>query len=112
FGQTEDGSYRVRLQNPVLENGPTVEFQVTPPPGELDRVQMNEADLKQAADVAKGAYRPLEKADELFSLLPTGRKVVLQTDAPVSLWNTWPVLWLFAALLVVEWVVRKRLRMV
>ncbi|MGL5096402.1 MAG: VWA domain-containing protein, partial [Planctomycetia bacterium] len=112
FGQTEDGSYRVRLQNPVLENGPTVEFQVTPPPGELDRVQMNEADLKQAADVSKGAYRPLERADELFSLLPAGRKVVLQTDAPVSLWNTWPVLWLFAALLVVEWVVRKRLRMV
>ena len=38
--------------------------------------------------------------------------VPLDTDPPIPLWNTWPVLALFLLLLTVEWVFRKRKQMV
>jgi hypothetical protein len=111
FSQSEDGGYRVRLTSPLLESPPTIEFTVVPPPGELDRVQMNEPELRQVAQTTGGEYLPLGRAEELFDDLPPGRKVALHTDPPLALWNTWPVLSVFLGLLTLEWIVRKRNRM-
>ena len=44
--------------------------------------------------------------------LPKPSKVPLDTDPPIPLWNTWPVLGLFLALITLEWVLRKRKQMV
>ncbi|QDU60029.1 hypothetical protein Pan216_08660 [Planctomycetes bacterium Pan216] len=112
FARSEDGHYRIRLASPLIEgNAPSAEFVVVPPPGELDRVRMNETGLRQASEMTGGLYFPLPRAESLFDELPSGRRVVLQTDPPIPLWNTWPVLVLFGALLVLEWVLRKRARM-
>ena len=111
-GRTQDGHYRARLTNPLVEGtSPSTEFQVVPPPGELDRVQMNEDELRRVADMTGGAYFPLAEADKLFDHLPPGRKIAINTDPPISLWNTWPVLLLFFAMLLCEWLLRKRCRM-
>lgn len=102
------GRYQVRLISPKIEgNQSSAEFIVTPPPGELDRLRMDEAEMRQAAEVTRGEYRPLATADELWELLPEGRRVALRADPPIALWNTWPMLILFTALLALEWIVRK-----
>ncbi|MBX9654317.1 VWA domain-containing protein [bacterium] len=108
FNNTEDGTYRVRLTSPLIEGIEPLEFTVVPPPGELDRVQMNEPELKIAADVTGGKYHRINDARSLLSHLPAGRKVALHTDPPVELWNKWPVLILVVTLLGIEWILRKR----
>ena len=116
FNQARDGRYRVRLSDPVLTAGPdkaapATEFLVVAPPGEMDRLRMDEPELRQVAEATGGAFFPLSSADEILDLLPRGRRVALQTDPPLPLWNTWPVLLLFIGLLALEWIVRKRLSM-
>ncbi len=44
--------------------------------------------------------------------LPPPQKVPLDTDPPIPLWNTWPLLGLFLTTVTVEWVLRKRKQMV
>jgi uncharacterized membrane protein len=115
FTQTDDGEYRVRLAPTGGEPlNQTARFAVQPPPGELDNVQLNEEELRAAAKASGGRYFPLEEADQLFTegVLPFGRRVALNSEPPLALWRTWPALLLFAALLLVEWLVRKRLRLV
>jgi hypothetical protein len=112
--QAQEGEYEVRLlPPPVLEGGmPTNSFRVEPPAGEAERVQMNEAELIRAAEVSGGKfYTPLTAAG-LLKDLPKPQKVPLDTDPPIPLWNTWPVLALFLTLLAAEWVLRKRKQMV
>ena len=112
--QVVEGEYEVRLlPPPVLEGGlPTTRFSVDPPAGESERVEMNQAELARAAEVSGGKfYVPLD-AGSLIGDLPTPQQVPLDTDPPIALWNTWPVLLLFLTLLVAEWVLRKRAKMV
>lgn len=113
FAPSRDGAYRARLTSPVVEGTPLpVEFAILPPPGELDHVEMNEAELKQLAEATGGEYFRVADADGLWSRLPAGRRVALHTDPPIPLWNTWPVLATFIGLLLVEWVMRKLSSMV
>lgn len=113
FAQAQDGRYRARLSSPVIEEPPSpAEFSVKPPPGELDRVQMNEPELRQVAEFTGGRYYRLADANRIFSELPPGRRVALHTDPPFPLWNTPPALLLFVLLLCAEWVLRKRKSMV
>jgi uncharacterized membrane protein len=115
FTQTDDGEYRVRLAATGKETlNQTARFTVLPPPGELDNVQLNEEDLRAAAKATGGRYLPLDEADQVFvdGVLPFGRRVALNSEAPLALWRTWPTLLLFASLLLIEWLVRKRIRLV
>ncbi|HEX8203078.1 MAG TPA: vWA domain-containing protein [Isosphaeraceae bacterium] len=109
-----EGEYTVRLlPPPVLEGGmPTSTFRIEPPAGEAERVQLNEPELIRAAEVSGGKfYTPLTAA-ELLKDLPAPQKVPLDTDPPIPLWNTWPVLALFLTVLGADWVLRKRKQMV
>jgi hypothetical protein len=110
-GVTE-GSYRVSLVTPVVQGAaPNALFSVTAPPGEFRRIEMDQTVLRQAADKSGGKFYPLTAAAGLVRDIPPGRKIPLDTDPPIPLWNTWPLLALFSAVLVTEWVIRKRLRM-
>jgi hypothetical protein len=44
--------------------------------------------------------------------LPKPSTVPLDTDPPIPLWNTWPILTLFLLLITTEWVFRKSKQMV
>jgi hypothetical protein len=110
---SEDGRWQGRILAPVIAGGgPQAEYRVIPPPGELDRVQLAEADLKLLAEKTRGGYLPIQEGAGLFAKLPAGRPVAIQTDPPIQLWNTWPVLMLFVALLAAEWLIRKACQLV
>ncbi len=112
--QAVEGDYTVRLlPPPVLEgNLPSTTFRVDPPAGEMERVQMNEPELIRAASLSNGAFYTVADTSKLLGSLPKPQKVPLDTDPPIPLWNTWPVLALFLTILVAEWVLRKRKQMV
>lgn len=110
-----EGEYSVRLlPPPVLEGGlPTTTFRIDPPAGEFERVQMNESELVRIAKLTGGKFlTPGTPLDELTKALPAPQMVPLETDPPIALWNTWPTLGLFIALLAAEWILRKRKQMV
>ena len=91
---------------------PTAEFRVEPPADERDRVQLDRAELIRAASLSGGQYRSILDADALLDDLPPARKIPLDTDPPIPLWNDWRLLSLFLGLLTTEWVLRKRKQMV
>ncbi|WZO96483.1 VWA domain-containing protein [Isosphaeraceae bacterium EP7] len=112
--QASEGEYTVRLLPPPILEGavPTAGFRVDPPAGELERVPMNRAELIRTASTSGGKFYTPEAVDSLLSDLPKPQKVPLDTDPPIPLWNSWPVLALFLTVLTAEWALRKRNQMV
>ncbi len=112
--QAAEGDYEVRLLPPPVLEGPipTSTFRVDAPVNEFERIEMNGSELLRSAELTGGKfYTPLD-ADALLAHLPPPSPMPLDTDPPIPLWNTWPVLALFLALLTLEWVIRKRKQMV
>jgi hypothetical protein len=114
LSQAADGDYEVRLLPPPVLQGaaPTASFRVVAPAGELEHVEMNQAELRRAATLTGGRFYTPASVSKLLGDLPQAQKVPLDTDPPIPLWNTWPVLGLFLVLLTAEWVLRKRKQMV
>jgi len=112
--QAPEGEYEVRLLPPPALDGPaaTARFRVDPPAGELENTRMNQPELTRAAALTKGAFYTPATVGSLAADLPKPQKVPLDTDPPIPLWNTWPVLALFLALAASEWLLRKRKQMV
>ena len=68
-----------------------------PRPANLSEIEMNEPELIRAAEATGGKFYTPLTADKLLKDLPPPSKVPLDTDPPIPLWNTWPVLGLFLA---------------
>jgi len=101
------------LPPPILEGLiPTATFRVDAPAGEMERVQMNEPELIRASRTSAGKFYTPDATTTLLEDLPRSQKVPLDTDPPIPLWNTWPILVLFLTVLGAEWVLRKRKQMV
>ena len=138
--RTPEGEYRFTLKTPEVPGvPPNAEATVLPPKGELDRVRLNEPNLILAArlsrklptqfgrDLQSGdaddnqqraeepsspGYYSLDKADNLLDHLPNKPRVLLdQPVPPIPLWNHALMFALVFSLLVVEWVLRKRARL-
>jgi uncharacterized membrane protein len=113
--QAGEGEYQLRLlPPPALDpNRPvTADFRVDPPISEREHTEMNQAELIRAATASGGKFYTPLIADSLLKDLPKPSKVPLDTDPPIPLWNTWPVLAVFLTLITMEWVLRKRKQMV
>jgi hypothetical protein len=112
--QASEGEYTVRLLPPPVIEGaiPSTTFRVDPPAGEFERTQMNEAELRRSAATSGGRFYTPETSSTLLKDLPKPQKVPLDTDPPIPLWNTWPLLVLFLTVVTAEWVLRKRKQMV
>lgn len=119
FTKAADGKYHAWIAVPALEGGaPPADFRVVAPPGEFERVQLDAAEMRQAAENSQGRYYTLATVHDLLSQLPSGRHVTLELLPPLSelrpgLWYAFMslVIAVFVALLVVEWIVRKRVGM-
>ena len=140
LARTPEGEYRFTLKTPEVSGvKPNAEATVLPPKGELEKVQLNEPHLIQAArlsrklptqvghrapagdlddepqrseDAAAQGYYPLDKASELLDDLPNKPRVLLdQPCPPIALWNHWLMFALVFGLLIAEWVLRKRARL-
>lgn len=108
-GQLPEGRFHAFVAQPTLEGAaPTADFQVVAPPGELERTQLDAADLRRAADETGGRYYTFQTASRLLHDLPEGRQVPIERLPPIVLWNRWPILALVVALLGAEWWLRKR----
>ncbi len=111
--RTPEGNYSFALSSPLPTGSPPrAEARVLPPPGEMDRIQLNEQELQRAARESRGAYYPLNRADTLADALPSGPRVALdQPCEPLSIWNHPLMFALVLSLLTAEWLMRKRWRL-
>ncbi len=109
-----EGEYEVKmLPLPVLTGQlPSSTFRVDPPASEQEKVQMNEVELKRAANSTGGKFYTAETVGTLLDDLPSPQKVPLDIDPPIALWNSSPILTLFLLMAAMEWVFRKRKQMV
>ncbi len=103
------GRYHAKMISPTLPVGvPAADFVIEPPTTETANVQMDSAQMKQAAALTDGKYYAFQDAAALPADLPAGRQVPVENLPSLPLWNRWPVLLLFFALLIAEWLLRKR----
>jgi hypothetical protein len=106
-GDLADGKYRAWMASPTLEGQPPrTEFVITSPPGELARLQMDAAEMQQAAKASGGKFFRYSDADQLLSSLPKGRQVRIESLPPQPLWNAPLLAAAFVALLTGEWLLR------
>lgn len=109
------GDHRLWIVQPLLrgQSGesepPATEFTVHPVAGEMTRLDMDLAELRQTAALTGGKYFSFLEADTLLESLPRGRQVRIQTLPPQPLWNSWKLALLFVTLLIGEWILRKRI---
>ncbi len=108
-----EGHYHAWIATPTLEgSAPAVDFTVTLAAGEFERVEADFVEMARASEATKGHSFTLATAVQLQESLPAGRQVPIEALPPVELWNRWPLLLAFLALLVGEWLLRKRHAMV
>jgi len=104
-----DGRYRAWVATPTLEGRPpSRRFAVVAPPGEQARLEMDADDLRLAAKTSQGRFYTFETARKLLKDLPRGRQVRIESLPPTPIWNLpiWAAL--FVALILTEWLLRKK----
>ena len=103
------GNYHAWIAVPIMDaQAPAVDFSVARPSGEFREVRTDTSAMKRAAKQTKGKYYTPLSATRIPGDLPGGRKVPIESLPPKPLWNTWPVLAACLALLIAEWILRKR----
>jgi len=113
--RTREGKYRFWLSNPDVSkedpNGqkPSAEARVELPPGELDRLRMDQHEMLEASKATQGGFYTVDVANQLLEDLPSGFRVSLNTPRPPWLmWNHALMFLLVLGLLSSEWLLRKR----
>ena len=104
-----EGSYHAWLATPTVEGGaPSHDFTVDSPPGERARLETDATDLKLAAERSGGQFFTVAQLDDVVAALPRGRQVRIESLDRAPIWNSWKIALLFVALIVAEWLLRKK----
>jgi hypothetical protein len=108
--QTPEGEYKFWLSQPAVSGPkPRAEARVLTPPGEMERLRMNQADLERAAEESQGKFYGLVEAKNLVRELPVGTRVTVNAPGPPYLiWNHFAIFLLALAFLTAEWIMRKQ----
>jgi hypothetical protein len=107
--QTPEGEYKLWLSQPAANPKPRAEARVLTPPGEMERLRMNRADMERAAEESHGRFYTLADADRLVAELPVGTRVTVNAPGPPYLvWNHFALFLLALGFLTAEWVLRKQ----
>jgi hypothetical protein len=108
--RTPEGQYQFWLSAPAVTGArPRAEGKVLAPPGEMEVLRMNQADMERAAEETHGRFYTLADADRLIGDLPPGTRVTLSSSAPpLTVWNHVLLFALALGFLTLEWVLRKR----
>jgi hypothetical protein len=107
--QTPEGDYKFWLASPSATPKPRAEAKVVRPPGEMERLRMNQADMERAAEESQGRFYTLADADRLLDDLPTGTRVTVNAPGPpYVVWNHFILFLLALGLLTTEWLLRKQ----
>jgi hypothetical protein len=103
------GEYHAWLSSPVIpDETPSVDFQIVPPAGEFEKLQSDFTGMKAAAAKTGGRFYTFDKTAHLLRDLPAGQRMPLDAPRMVPLWNNPAMLLLFLAILIGEWLFRKR----
>ena len=103
-----DGQYELFVAEPQTSGTvPSTRFTVLAPAGEMARTVMDRATLVAAAETTRGKFYTIAEASRLADELPRGRRVPIESLAPLEIWNRWWVLGPFLLVLVGEWVLRR-----
>lgn len=111
--QLAEGSYHAFVTEPSLgKSPPSADFRVEVPLREVSRLQMDLNELQSSAEKTRGKFLRWNEAEKLTGLIPAGRPITLRSEDPITLWNHWLGLLVFATALIGEWVLRKRYRLI
>ncbi|MCW8131875.1 MAG: hypothetical protein KIS92_16125 [Planctomycetota bacterium] len=90
-----------------------ITFKVDVPQLELDNPRMNEELLKAvaAAGGEGGKYFGINQLDKIPALIQPKEEKILH-EIPINLWDNWMAMFVFTLLITLEWVLRKKGRMI
>jgi len=109
LGDLAVGKYQVRLAAPPVSQQPLPrQFSVASLTNERSRLEMDANALKAAAATSRGRFYTIPNASRLLNSLPSGDQVRIESSPPRPIWNSSWLAALFVALLLTEWVLRKR----
>jgi hypothetical protein len=110
LARTPAGEYRLWLSAPpVVGSKPRAECRVLHPPGEMEKLRMNQLEMERAAVETRGKFYTLATADQLIHDLPSGYRMVVNAPSPPwLLWNHTATFALVLGLIGAEWILRKR----
>ena len=113
LARAPEGEYRFELTDPEVPGSrPFATARVLPPMDERERTELNRSDLVAAASISGGGFYTLATANDIFNDLKNLQRVPLnQPCPPVPLWNQPLVYVLLLSLLLAEWLLRKRERL-
>lgn len=110
--QLAEGTYHAFVTKPsVGKSPPSADFRIEIPVREVSRLQMDLAELESSAEKTQGRFLHWNEAENLAGMIPPGRPVTLKSEDPITLWNHWFGLVLFAGAITAEWILRKRHRL-
>jgi uncharacterized membrane protein len=102
---------RVELEDAAAGTKIETALSVVPPSLETARTWQDAELLKEIAAASQGAYFTVATARDLPPRIPDKRQTVTVQGKPHSLWDTGLVLFLIASLLIAEWALRKRFKL-
>jgi hypothetical protein len=109
------GAHTVKVTLPGDDTGPaeiTADYTVTLPLRETLQTFLNRPAMANLATSTGGAYFEANEAAALLDAIPDRtRKLEIQSD-PKPLWDTMRLLVLFVVLLSIEWILRKRFKLI
>ena len=113
FANLEQGSYHAQaiLKNDEKES-PRCDFVIESSGRELRNRRAETSDLLLAARLTGGKFYSISQSAILPSEIPKGKSVSLHRPHPIPIWNRFEILLLFAGLLTLEWLMRKRQQLI
>ena len=105
------GNHRVILSHPAVSEPPSTSFSVTAPPGEQANLRADWAGLRATSETSRGRFYLPDQAQQLFDELPRGTAVRMGALPPQPLWNHPLVALTFFVLITLEWILRRKCRM-
>ena len=107
----DPGEYKVEVtatQAGQVLGSASARFLVYDDDREMRRTAADLASLRAIAKASEGVYLPPEQLEKYLRELKAEIVPDYTTQREVRLWDSWPVLLLFATLLTLEWFIRKR----
>lgn len=109
------GSHSIKITLPGDESGPaevTTDYTVTLPLRETLQTFLDRPALVNLANSTGGAYFDVNEAAALLEAVPDRTRKLEIQSSPKPLWDTQRMLILFVALLALEWILRKRFKLI
>lgn len=108
------GRHSLRVRTAAAEaEGATIEtsFDVVLPSVETNQVWLDKPLLKELAETSGGKYFDIDELDQLAAAVPDKTRQIEVREKPDPLWDVRGMMFLLVGLLGVEWLVRKRYKL-